>query len=74
VYDETGRQVATRQEPIRAGRRVSKLPTQYFPELVGQNRSLGYFRVTADRVIVGLVLSATNTLSTLSAIPSHEVP
>jgi len=74
VYDEKGVLIATKQESIGAGRRVSKLLTQYFPEMVGQNRSVGYFRVTVDRGLVGFALFGTNKLDALSAIPPQEVP
>ena len=64
-----GNLVATKVEAIGPGKRVSQLLTQYFPNLVGENYSAGYFRVGVDVPVASFALFGTNTLSVLSAVP-----
>jgi hypothetical protein len=59
---------------IPAGNRISRLLTEYFPALAGQNRSSGYVKVTADRGIACFGVFGTKSLSVLSAIPAQPVP
>ncbi|NWG14674.1 MAG: putative Ig domain-containing protein, partial [Acidobacteria bacterium] len=74
VYDRNGKLVQTRTEPVPAKRRVSRLVTQYFPDLVGQEMTSGYIKVSADKGVASFALFGTNDLSVLSAIPPQVVP
>jgi len=73
VHDASGSLVANTVETIGAGRRVSKLLTQFFPALVGENYSAGYIRVTVDRPVASFALFGTHDLSVLAAVPPQEV-
>jgi hypothetical protein len=73
VYDDAGQKYASLAESIPAGHRVSRLLTEYFPSLVGQERSSGYLRVTADEGVACFGLFGTHNLSALSAIPTQPV-
>jgi hypothetical protein len=73
VYDASGNLVANTFQAIGPGKRVSQLLTQYFPGLVGQSYSRGYFRVATDRPVASFALFGTNNLSVLSAVPPQEV-
>jgi len=75
VYDENGVLIAGKDEPVPAGGRVSKLLTEYFDVLQGQNRSLGYIRVrtnlgVASYAVFGTWLGMGNSLS---AVPPQKV-
>jgi hypothetical protein len=72
VYDETGKLLASRTERIEAGRRVSQLLTQYFPELTGVSRSSGYIRISSDKDLAGFALFGTQSLTALSAVPPQD--
>jgi len=74
LYDELGAVIASKEERIAGRRRVSRLLTEYFPQLVGQNRSLGYIRVSADRGVASFALFGTQDLSALSAVPAPKIP
>ncbi len=74
VHDRNGNPVRTRAESIRAKGRVSKLVTQYFEDLVGQDLASGYIKVTVDKGVASFALFGTNDLSVLSAIPPHVIP
>jgi hypothetical protein len=56
---------------IPARQRVSKLLTQFFPALLGQNRSSGHIRVTVDQGIAGFSVFGTHDLNCLSAVPAQ---
>jgi hypothetical protein len=71
VYDSAGIRLSSKLETVPPGQRTSRVLTQYFPALVGQNRSSGYVRVTADRGIASFALFGTNNLSVLSAVPAQ---
>jgi len=71
VYTDTGQKYETLTQVVRAGHRVSQLLTEYFPSLVGQDRSSGYIKVTADEGIACFGLFGTSSLSALSAIPTQ---
>ncbi len=73
VYTDAGEEYATLTEVVHAGHRVSRLLTEYFPALVGQDRSSGYIKVTADGSIACFGLFGTTSLSALSAIPTQEI-
>jgi len=74
VYDQNGNLVRTTAESIGAKRRVSRLVTQYFTDLVGQEIASGYIKVTVDKGVASFALFGTNNLSVLSAIPPQVVP
>lgn len=73
VYTDTGQKYETLTRIVEAGHRVSRLLTEYFPILVGQDRSSGYIRVTADQGVACFGLFGTSTLSALSAIPTQPI-
>jgi hypothetical protein len=72
LYDREGRQVASKVEIIPARRRKSRLLTEYFEGLTGQDIGSGYIRVTADRALASFALFGTK--NTLSAVPAQIVP
>jgi hypothetical protein len=61
-------------ETIPAGRRISRLLTEYFPALVGQDRSSGYVRLIAEPGVASFAVFGTKTSSVLSAIPAQSIP
>ena len=74
VYDRNGNLVRRTTESSSAKRRVSKLATQYFEDLVGQDIASGFIELTVDKGMASFALFGTNDLSVLSAIPPHVVP
>jgi hypothetical protein len=74
LYSSDGARVASTTEVIPARQRRSKLLTEFFPVLVGQNRSSGYIRLTANKPVASFALFGTNRLSVLSAVPAQQVP
>jgi hypothetical protein len=80
VLDGNGTVIRSRTQSVRAGRRIAQLLTQYFPDLVGVDISVGYVRVTLDRGVAGFALFGTNNLTdlsqplALSAVPPQSVP
>ncbi len=46
----------------------------YFPDLIGQDISSGYVRLTADKGVASFALFGPNNLSVLSAVPPQVVP
>lgn len=59
--------------PIPAGNRVSQVLTQYFPALLGQDRTSGYIKVIADQGVACFGVFGTGDLSVLAAIPAQAV-
>ncbi len=74
VYDRNGNLLQTKTESIGAKRRVSKLVTQYFANLVGREMTSGYIKVIADKGVASFALFGTQDLSVLAAIPPQVVP
>jgi hypothetical protein len=74
LYGADGKLEARTPVTISAGGRKSMLLTEYFTELVGQNRSSGYIRVSASGGVVSFALFGTHNLSALSAIQSQAEP
>jgi phosphodiesterase/alkaline phosphatase D-like protein len=74
LYGADGVRVASTTESIPARQRRSKLLTEFFPILVGQERSSGYIRVTANKAVASFALFGTDRLSVLSAVPAQEAP
>jgi hypothetical protein len=73
IYTAAGQRDQSVTQVIPAGSRVSRLLTEYFPSLVGQDRSSGYLKVTSDKGIACFGLFGTNGLSVLSAIPAQPM-
>jgi hypothetical protein len=73
IYAADGQMIDSRQEPISARQRSSRLLTEYFPSLVGKDQSSGYIRIISDVPVASFALFGTNDLSVLSAIPP-QVP
>ncbi len=71
VYTSDGKLDRSTTQIIPAGHRVSRLLTEYFPDLIGQNRTSGYVRVTADAGVACFGVFGTQNLSVLSAIPAQ---
>jgi hypothetical protein len=74
LYRSDGILEATTTELIPAKRRISRLVTEYFPELAGVERSSGYIRVKVDMAVASFALFGTRDLSVLSAIPAQRAP
>ena len=74
LFGADGRIEASTTQIVPPKGRTSRLLTQYFPALAGQNRSSGYIRVTANMGVAGFALFGTNNLSVLSAIPPQAIP
>jgi phosphodiesterase/alkaline phosphatase D-like protein len=74
VFAADGTLQATTTETLRPRQRVSKLLTQFFPQLVGENRSSGYVRMTSDTAVASFALFGTHDLSVLSAVPAQPAP
>ncbi len=74
VFDKEGDLVVTLTRVIAAGRRMSLLLTEYFPELEDRTISSGYIRITVDQGVASFALFGTNNLSVLSAVPPQVVP
>jgi hypothetical protein len=72
LYDRDGRLVTSGNEVIPARRRKSKLLTEYFPDLTGQNIGAGYIKVNSDRGLASFALFGS--LEALSAVPAQIVP
>jgi hypothetical protein len=71
VYDEKGSVIASKDEVIAGGQRISKLLIEYFPELGGQDRGKGYIRVRTDGGVASFALFGTK--DALSAVPAQDV-
>jgi hypothetical protein len=75
VHDSAGAAVASSVVNIPARGRLSKLATQYFPELQGKNVGSGYISLYSVRSnLVAFALFGANNLSVLSAVPAQVVP
>ncbi len=73
-YTSAGQLDQSLAQIIPAGHRISRLLTEYFPALVGQSRSSGYIKVTADQGVACFGVFGTTSLSVLSAIPAQPMP
>ncbi len=74
LYGSDGALQASATQLIPVHQRRSRLLTEYFPALVGQSRTSGYFKVTVDRGVACFALFGTRDLSVLSAIPAQPAP
>jgi hypothetical protein len=69
VYDKSGNEIAGKVEDLPAFGRVSKLLTDYFPELAGRQISGGYVIVEAIKNLAAFAVFGAKNLSALSAVP-----
>jgi hypothetical protein len=74
LYGSDGTLEMSTTQTIPARQRKSRLLTEYFPALIGQNRISGYFKVTVFGEVACFALFGTRDLSVLSAIPAQPVP
>jgi hypothetical protein len=74
LYGADGGVQKLKQIAIPARQRKSGLLTEFFPELIGQDRTSGYVKVTVDKGVAGFALFGTTNLSVLSAIPAQTNP
>jgi hypothetical protein len=72
VFDRNGIVLASRSLIIPARARVSKLLTEYFPELGEREISSGYFTVKGMTNLAAFALFGTRDLTVLSAIPAQK--
>jgi glucose/arabinose dehydrogenase len=71
VFDKTGDLLASHETTIRARGRSSKLLTEYFPNLAGEDLHSGYIRISSDVGIAAYAVYGTTNLTALSAIPAQ---
>jgi len=73
LYGADGSLEATAQVLIRGRERVSKVLTEYFPSLIGVDKTSGYIKITTDKPVASYALFGTTRLNVLSAIPAQVV-
>jgi len=73
VYTAAGQRDSSTTQVLQAGHGVSRLLTEYFPALVGQDRTSGYIKVAADKGVACYGLFGTSSLSAVSAIPTQSI-
>ncbi len=74
LHAADGSLVASATEAIPARQRRSRVLTQYFPSVAGQDRTSGYVRITVDKPVAAFSLFGTTNQSVLSAIPLQDLP
>ncbi len=74
IYTASGQLDKSLTLVLPANNRLSRLLTEFFPDLAGQSRLSGYIKVTADQGIACYGIFGTNNLSVLSAIPTQAAP
>ena len=72
LYSAGGILLASKTGTIAAKHRSSRLLTEYFPSLAGEDHASGYIRLISNSPIASFALIGTNHLSVLSAIPPQE--
>ncbi len=72
VSNSQGVVVASDTFRLKGRGRISKLLTEYFPELSSQQLSGGYIRVESAQPLAGFALFGTHRLSVVSAIPAQQ--
>jgi len=68
VFSYDGQLVAGKIETIEAGKRISRLLTEYCPELADKSLDSGYLRVTSDQDIFSFALFGAFDLRFLAAV------
>ncbi len=71
LYTSTGAVERSSTQDIKAGSRFSRLVTEIFPELKGQQRDSGYLKITSDKGLACFGVFGTQSLSVLSSIPAQ---
>ena len=74
AFDQWGNAIGSKEQVIGPGHRISKLLTEHFPHLEGQNCDMGYMRVRSSAGVAGFALFGTQSLSALSAVPAQDAP
>ena len=74
LYDSSGQLQSSLKQTIAGRHRISRLLTEYFPSLIGQDVHSGYIRIISDKAIACFGVFGTNELSVLSAIPVQPMP
>jgi hypothetical protein len=74
LHGSDGELVGSVNQALSPHSRVSRLLTEYFPVLVGQKWTSGYFKVKVDHGAACFALFGTNDLTVLSAIPPEQEP
>ena len=74
IYTADGRLDSSISEIIPARQRKSRLLTEYFPHLVGKNRTSGHIRLSVDRGVASFALFGSHDSSILAAIPPQTIP
>ena len=72
VSNPQGAVIASSTFKVKGRGRISKVLTEYFPELSSQELSAGYIRVESDQPLAGFALFGTHRLSVISAIPAQQ--
>jgi hypothetical protein len=73
VFSRNGDLVQSKTETLPALRRTSRVLTQIFPDLTGQDINSGYIKITANSGLASFAVFGTQSLSALAAIPP-QVP
>jgi hypothetical protein len=71
VFDRDGKALGGKLEDVPAGGRVSRLLTDYCPELTGTSIVGGYITVEASSPISAFAVFGTKNLTALAAVPSQ---
>ena len=74
VYDQAGALLVSKVENLPAGYRKSRVLTDYFPAVDGQDRIAGYVRIISDSDLATFAVFGTHNVSVLSAIPPQTSP
>ena len=71
VFDHDGTPIAAKFEELPAGGRVSRLLTDFFPELADRKISDGYITVHAVTPVSAFAVFGTRNMTALAAVPSQ---
>jgi len=71
VLRADGSVLATKQEQLSAHQRLSRLLTEYFPQLKGQSLTSGTIRIASDQEVAAFALFGPYSLHSLAAIPAQ---
>ena len=72
VFRPDGQLIASKTELIDPGKRISLLLIEYCQELLGENLTSGYFRVTSDEDILSFAIFGAFDLRFLAAIQGSQ--
>ena len=73
LYAPDGTLSMSATQTVAPGQRISRLLTELFPDLVGQDWHAGYVKLTADVGVACFGVFGTQNLSVLSAIPAQII-